>query len=275
MPRRCSAIGHFQGTPEEIKRTNLEFLAVLWHLRETESAGDVYIFLREILSFACSELSFIDRLDFYFIFFCEEITSKIKLNRFLRDRDVPFQQLLDFSGEKVSLEELPTLIRANPTKWLRIYADLINIRDLRGAPEAFEFMPKQDIPDDQQIRTWFNVLGTMAFMDPSLPLISFITEMCSPEHFLKNEWSEEEKKDDNYQFHRMIYLFHEYWKKIRKLPLRVVDIPSPELITTNYAIGPKIVPKKVEVISSYLICVAVFEYWCDLNVLEWIVSGYF
>jgi hypothetical protein len=270
----CTFSGHFRGTSEEIQRTNLEFLTVLWHLKRTENASDIYLLLRSMILYNCKELSVINNLDSYFTFFCEEITSTVKLNRFLRNENIPFQQLLDFSGEKVSLEELPTLIRANPTKWLRIYADLINIKDLRDAPEAFEFVPGQDLPDGPQIKIWFNVLGTAVFMDPPIPIVSLITEMDPPEYFLEEEWSENEKEYDDYRIYRMIYLFHEHWKKIKKMPLRVVDIPPSEVIITNYAIGPRVIPKKVEV-SPYLFCVAALEYECDCNILEWMVSGYF
>ena len=270
----CTFSGHFRGTPEKIRRSNLEFLTVLWHLKRTETADDLYLLLRSMILYNCKELSVINNLSPYFAFFCEEITSKIKLNRFLKDENIPFQQLLDFSGEKDSLEYLPGLIRANPTKWLRTYADFIIIKDSRDVPEAWEFMPGQDFPDDLQIRIWFNVLGTTAFMDPPVSLISFITEMDGPECFLETEWSENEKEYDDYRIYRMIYLFHEHWKKIRKLPLIAIDIPVSDVIITNYAIGPKMVPKKVEV-SPYMFCVAALEYECDCNILEWMVSGYF
>lgn len=266
----------------QIRRTNLEFLAVLWRLRETESIEDMRLFLNEMLMYEYDSLPSASELEFYFTFFCEEATSLIDLNSFLTNlmnySSQCLGELIRFSGEDISPGDLPELINANPTKWIRIYGDFTNVvrlDELAFSPDVYEFVPGEDIPDELRVRIWLNVVGSMAFMDPPVPLIDYILEMDPPEHFLETEWSENEKKDDGYRIHRMIYLFHEHWKKIRKLPLRVVDIPPPEVIITNYAIGPKIVPKKVEIISSYLVCVASLEYGCNCNILEWIVSGYF
>lgn len=267
---------------DEIRRTNLEFLAVLWHLRETESTKDTRLFLTEMLMYEYDSLPSASELDFYFTFFCEEVTSLMDLNSFITNlmNYTPqcLEEFIRFSGEDISPGDLPGLIVANPTKWVRIYGDFTNIvrlDELALIPDVYEFVPGEDIPDELRVRIWLNVVGSMAFMDPPVPLIDYILEMDPPDYFLETEWSEEEKGNDHYRLRRMIYLFHEHWKKIKKLPLRVVDIPPSEVIITNYAIGPKIVPKKVEVVSSYLVCVASLEYGCDCNILEWIVSGYF
>lgn len=60
-------------TDDEIRRTNLEFLAVLWRLRETESIEDMCLFLTEMLMYEYDSLPSASELDFYFTFFAKKL----------------------------------------------------------------------------------------------------------------------------------------------------------------------------------------------------------